>query len=111
MPEAFENYIPPAGRALVLRPDDVTAFRSLLAPVPSPTADLHLAICWVDAFPTILTSSDAPETGLTTAEVGPLCIRCQQARAGNTALFNHVVRMINASRWLWSSLAPATSAP
>ena len=106
MPEAYEAYLPPLGHPLVLRPQDKTAFRSLLSPAPTATADIHLAICYVDGFPTLLASSDPPGTGETTGEVGPLCTRCQNIRSNNTALFNHIVRMINASRWLWTSLAP-----
>lgn len=106
MAEIYEQYLPPIGGALRLRDTDRQFFRQTVAPAPSPTANLHFAICRVDGFPTLLTSSDPPGTGETTAEIGPLCPRCQNIQNNNPAIFNHVVRMINASRWLWTSVVP-----
>lgn len=106
MAEIYEQYLLPIGAPLTLRATDRQFFRTTLIPAPSSTVNLHFAVCRVDGFPTLLSSTDPPGTGQTTAEVGPLCQRCQAVQNQSPALFAHVIRMINSSRWLWTSAPP-----
>lgn len=104
MAEVWEVYIPPVGQPLALRSADAVTLRALLNPPPSATADLDLAVCLFCAFPSIVSSSDPPGTGQTTAIVGPLCTRCTTLRTQFPGLFTHIQRMIYSSRWILTSL-------
>ena len=104
MAEIYDQYLPPVGVSLLLRASDKAHLRATVSPAPSPTADLVFTLCRIDANAILQSSSDAPGTGQTSATVGPICTRCQQAQANNPVLFAAIVRMVNASRFLWMTL-------
>lgn len=101
MAEFYDTYLPAIGTPLVLRPVDVTFVRSAVG--ASATADVVVDVCRFDANPTLVSSND-PGTAQTTARVGSICTRCQTIRAANPTLFDHTLRLINASRYLWTTM-------
>ena len=104
MPDIFDQYLPPIGAALNLRSEDKTFLRGTLAPAPPAGADLVFLICRIDGTPTL--ASSTPGTGKTAATVGAPCTRCQNASVNNPRQqFEHTQRMVNASRWIWTSIA------
>ena len=99
----YDQYLPPIGAVLNLRPEDKTFLRGTLTPPPAAGADLVFLICRIDGTPTL--QSSASGTGKTTATVGPPCTRCQNSSLHNPKQqFEITQRMINASRWIWTSI-------